>query len=64
LSAPTKATTQGAVKNCRGHLKALMALYSVELLLVARSIVDEGFVKPSATFDSRVSSNQVIFLIL
>jgi len=63
LGAPTEAATHGAIKNCGGHLKAQMALYPIELLLVARSIVDEGFVKPPATFDSRVPPHQVVFLI-
>ena len=52
MGAPTEATAQGAVENSWGHLKALMSLYAVELLFVAGSIVDEGFVEPSATFYS------------
>jgi len=41
-----------------------MALYAVELLLVACSVVDKRFVEPPATFDSGVPSHQVILLIL
>lgn len=40
-----------------------MALYAVESLLIANSVVNKRFVKPSATFDGGVSSNKVILLI-
>jgi hypothetical protein len=64
LSAPTKAATHGAIKNCGGHLKALVALHAVELLFVAGSIMHERLVEPSATFDGCVSPHQMIFLVL
>ena len=41
-----------------------MSLDSVELLFVARSVVNECFMEPSASLDSGVSSNHVVSLIL
>jgi len=64
LNSPTKATAHGAVDERRGHLNALMALYPIELLLVAYSVMDKRFVEPPATFDSGVPSHQVILLTL
>jgi hypothetical protein len=52
-----------AGKKRRRHLKALMAPYAIEFLLIADSVVNERFVKPSAAFDSRVSSNKMVLLI-
>lgn len=43
-------------------MDASVALDAVELLFVAWSVVDEGFVKPSATFDGGVVSDDVVFL--
>ena len=63
LSAPTKTAMHRTVKKRGRHLKALMALYAVESLLIADSVVNNRFVKPSATFDRGVSSNKMIFLI-
>ena len=39
-----------------------MALYAVESLLIADSVVNKRFVKPSATFDGGVSSNKMVLL--
>jgi len=39
-----------------------VALDSIELLLVAWSVVDEGFVKPPAAFDGGMVSDDVVFL--
>ena len=63
LSTPTETAMHRAVKERGRHLKALMALYAVESLLIADSVVNNRFVKPSATFDSGVSSNKMILLI-
>ena len=38
----------GAGEDRGRHLNALVALYAVELLFVARAVVNEGFVEPSA----------------
>jgi hypothetical protein len=63
LSTPTKTAMHRAVKKRGCHLKALMALYAVESLLIADSVVNERFVKPSAAFDGGVSSNKMVLLI-
>ena len=39
-----------------------MALYAVESLLIADSVVNKRFVKPPAAFDSGVSSNKMVLL--
>jgi len=51
-----------AVKKRGCHLKALMAPYAIESLLIADSVVNKRFVKPSAAFDGGVSSNKMVLL--
>ena len=63
LSTPTKKAMHRAGKKRRRHLKALMALYAVEFLLIADSVVNKRFVKPSAAFDGGVSSDKMVLLI-
>ena len=62
LSTPTKTAMHCAVKKRGGHLKALVALYTVESLFIADSVVNKRFVKPSAAFDGGVSSNKMVLL--
>jgi hypothetical protein len=63
LSTPTKKAMHRAGKKRGRHLKALMAIYAVKSLLIADSVVNQRFVKPSAAFDSRVSPNKMVLLI-
>jgi hypothetical protein len=64
LGTPTEEATHRTVNNGRRHLSALVSLYSVEFLFVTRAIVDQRLVEPPTPFDSRVSTNYVVFLIL
>jgi len=45
------------------HLKALMAPYAIESLLIADSVVNKRLMKPSAAFDGGVSSNKMVLLL-
>ena len=62
MSTPTKTAMHRAVKKRGRHLKALMALYAVESLLITDSVVNKRFIKPSAAFDGGVSSNKMVLL--
>lgn len=53
----------GAVDDGGCHLDALVSLYPVELLFIAWAIVNKCFIEPPTTFDSGVSSNQVVSLL-
>jgi len=50
LSSPAEQTLLGATENSGRHLDALVRFDAVELLLVARPVMDQGFVEPSAPF--------------
>jgi len=39
-----------------------VTFYPVKLLFIAGSVVNYAFVEPSASFDSRVASNKMVFL--
>src|SRR3989337_1443878 len=62
LNSPAKQATHCAVMQCRRYLNALMTLNAVELLLVTNTVVHKAFIQPSATFDRRVLTYQVILL--
>jgi hypothetical protein len=62
VGSPTKKAMFCAVKKSRGHLDALMCFYSIKLLFIAWSIVNQGFVEPSAPFNSRMMTDNVVLL--
>ncbi len=51
MCSPTKDTLLGAVIYGRAHLNTLMRSDAIELLLVARSVVNQSLMEPSASLD-------------
>jgi hypothetical protein len=64
LGTPTEDAAHGTVKNRGSHLEALVTLYSIKPLFVAASVMYDTVVEPSAPFDSRVITYQMVFLPL
>jgi len=62
LGSPAEHAFLGAIEGCGGHLYALVGFYAVEFLFVAWSVVDEGFVEPSASFDCRMIADEMVLL--
>jgi hypothetical protein len=62
LGSPAEDAFLGAVERGGRHLNALVAFDAVELLLVARSIMDQGFVEPFAPFDGRMIADDMVLL--
>jgi hypothetical protein len=62
LGSPAEYALLGAVESCWGQLDALVGLDAIEFLFVAWSVVDEGFMEPSAFLDGRVVAYEVVFL--
>ncbi len=64
LGSPAKDAFLSAIVYSWSHLDALVSLYAIELLFIARSAVDDCLIEPSAPFYGRVSAYEVVFLSL
>lgn len=50
LSSPAEQTLLGAIENSGCHLNALVRFDAIELLLIARAVINQSLVEPSAPF--------------